>query len=68
MQIFRGIRLELPEARFKGGAFSRGFSRGFDISRLEIELLDGQRIMFNDVVDRAVGFWSKFFDDNGLTP
>ena len=58
----------IAEARFKGGAFSRGFSRGFDISRLEIELLDGQRIMFNDVVDRAVGFWSIFFDDNGLTP
>ena len=58
----------IAEARFKGGAFSHGFSRGFDISRLEIELPGGQTIFFNDVLDRAVGFWSKFFDDNGITP
>ena len=58
----------IAEARFHGGAFSRAFSRGFDISRLEIKLPGGQTIFFNDVVDRAVDFWSKFFDDNGITP
>ena len=54
----------IDEARFKGGAFSHDFSRDFDISRLEIELPGGQTIFFNDVLDRAVNFWSKFFDDN----
>ena len=58
----------ITEARFQGGAFSRDFSRDFDISRLEIELPGGQTIFFNDVADRAVDFWSKFFDDNGITP
>ena len=54
----------IAEARFHGGAFSRGFSRGFDISRLEIKLPGDQTKFFNDVLDRAVNFWSKFFDDN----
>ena len=58
----------ITEASFHGGAFSRAFSRGFDIARLEIELPGGQTIFFNDVVDRAVDFWSKFFDDNKITP
>ena len=58
----------ISEARFHGGAFSHAFSRGFDISRLEIKLPGGQTIFFNDVVDRAVDFWSNFFDDNGITP
>ena len=58
---------QITEARFKGGAFSHGFSRGFDISRLEIELPDGQTMFFEDVIDRAVDFWSTFFDDNKIT-
>ena len=58
----------IAEARFQGGAFSHAFSRDFDISCLEIELPGGQTIFFNDVVDRAVDFWSKFLDDNGITP
>ena len=60
------------EARIKkahlhrGGFKSKAFSRGFNISRLEVMLSDGQPILFNDVVDRAVEFWSKFFGDNGI--
>ena len=41
-------------------------SRDFDTSRLEIKLCDGQTIPYIDVVDRAVCFWSKFFDDYEL--
>ena len=59
----------ISEARFHGGDFSsRDFSRDFDISCLEIKLPGGQMIFFDDVVGRAVDFWSKFFDDNGITP
>ena len=57
----------ISEARCHGGDFSRDFSRDFNISCLEIKLPGGQTIVFNDVVDRAVEFWSKFFDDNGIT-
>ena len=55
---------EIIEARHHSGAFSDAFSHDFDISRLEIKLRDGRTFLFNDVVDRAVAFWSKFFDDN----
>ncbi len=56
----------IAEARFHRGAFSRAFSRGFDTSCLEVQLPGGQAILFNDVVDRAVDFWSKFLDDNRI--
>ena len=57
---------KIKEARVHGGAFSKAFSRGFDISRLEIELTGGKTVPFDDVVDRAVAFWSQFFAQNGL--
>lgn len=41
-------------------------SRDFDTPRLEIKLIDGQTIPYIDVVDRAVGFWSNFFDEYKL--
>ena len=59
--------IKVKEARHHRGAFSNAFSRGFDISCLEIELLDGQTVFFVDVVDRAVGFWLDFFEDHGIT-
>ena len=51
--------------RHKGG-FSRGFSIGFNISCLEIELLDGHTVSFNKVIGSAVDYWSKFFEENGI--
>lgn len=57
----------INSARHHRGAFSRDFSRDFDISYLEIELVGGQTVFFLDVVDRAVEFWSRFFDDHGIT-
>ena len=59
--------IKVKEARHRRGAFSSGFSRGFDISRLEIELLDGRTVFFIDVVDHAVAFWVEFFEDHGIT-
>jgi hypothetical protein len=51
----------------KTGAFSRGFSRGFDIVRLELLLKDGSKLWFEDVIQEALDFWEKFFRDHGLT-
>jgi hypothetical protein len=44
-----------------GGAFSNGFSRGFDISRLEIELEDDSILDYYDEVEKVVEFWKDFF-------
>ena len=54
------------EARHHRGAFSRGFSRDFDVSRLEVELTDGTRVDFEDVIDRAVAYWFQFFSRYGF--
>ena len=56
----------IDETRSHGGAFSKDFSRDFDISRLEIELTGGQTVWFIDVVDCAVTFWSQFFVAHGI--
>ena len=57
----------IKEDRYHRGAFSKDFSRDFDISRLEVEVLGGQTVWFLDVVGRAVGFWSDFFEKHGIT-
>ena len=58
----------IDKAEFQDGDFShRDFdTHDFDIPRLEIELAGGQTVLFSDVVDRVVNFWSKFFGDNGI--
>ena len=59
-------RPRIDEARVHVGAFSRGFSNDFDTSRLEIVLSGGRKVLFNDVVDRAVEFWSTFLEAHGI--
>ncbi len=56
----------IKEARHHRGDFSREFSEEFDVSRLEIELLDGRTHSFRDVVSRAVDFWYDFFKNHGI--
>ncbi len=41
-------------------------SRDFDTSRLEIKLYNGLTIPYIDAVNRAVDFWSKFFEEYEL--
>ena len=50
----------------RGGAFSQAFSRGFDISRLEIELTDDTTVDFEDAMEAAVAYWDGFFSRHGL--
>ena len=59
---------QIAEARYQDGDYSPvDFDpHDFLTPRLEVKLLDGQMILVIDVVDRAVEFWSKFFDNNGI--
>ena len=36
------------------------------VLRQRVALTDGKTVPFDDVVDRAVAFWSQFFSQNGL--
>ena len=48
-------------AKRHGGAFSRDFSRDFDISRLVLVMPDGTELDYEEVVAQAVRFWEGFF-------
>ena len=39
----------------------------FNVPRLEITLSGGQKLLFDDVLDCAVSFWTQFFRKHGLT-
>ncbi|GAB5403100.1 MAG: hypothetical protein Aurels2KO_13310 [Aureliella sp.] len=45
----------------KGGAFSSGFSKGFDISCLKLTMADGTTSYFDVELETVVEFWDKFF-------
>lgn len=40
------------------GSFSSDFSRGYDVSVLEIELTDGAKVYFDDIVKDVFNYWS----------
>ena len=44
-----------------GGAFSSGFSKGFDISRLQLHKTDGSTSYFDNELEKVVAFWDSFF-------
>lgn len=56
----------LHRAYKKKGAFSQGFSRGFDISGLMLEVHDGRELWFEDVIEEAFSFWDDYFKRNGI--
>ena len=59
----------IKEARHHSGDFCREdfSSEDFDTSRLEIELPDGRTVPFDNVISRALEFWSDFFESHAIT-
>ena len=47
----------IRKASKRAGAFSSAFSRGFDVSVLEVELTDGEVFYFDDIVKDVYQFW-----------
>ncbi len=43
------------------GAFSDGFSNGFDVSRLQIRRFDGSVVWMEDLLKSVLDFWQGFF-------
>ena len=58
----------IDETRYHQGDFSPDDfdSRDFDTDRLEILLRDGRTVSFDDAVNRATAYWSKFFEDHAI--
>ncbi|MGP1014283.1 hypothetical protein [Serratia sp. CY66712] len=65
----RGINRYTPTVRStekKDGAFSSGFSTGFDISCLRMVIDGGKFVYFHEEIDKALSFLIVYL--NGLTP
>lgn len=56
----------LTEAYTHKGSFSSAFSRGFDISGLMLTIRDGSQLWFEDVIEEALSFWDRYFEDKGI--
>jgi hypothetical protein len=65
---FQQSRSKVKSTRLHGGAFSRGFSRGFNISTLDVVLDDGSTVTFDDIAETVVEYWSSFFNTHFRPP
>lgn len=60
----RGISNYTPvvkDTRIHQGAFSSGFSNGFDISSLKVELDDGTVVYFDEEIEKVEFFFKEIF-------
>ncbi|MGN6493129.1 MAG: hypothetical protein ACTHLE_14110 [Agriterribacter sp.] len=62
----RPPHLQVSESGTDNGAFSGAFSRDFDIGGLFLVLHDETRLYFDNVADKVVGFWKRYFESGTL--
>lgn len=55
--------LQVSDSGMRHGAFSKAFSRAFDIGGLFLTLHDGSKLYFDNVADKVVAFWRNYFED-----
>jgi len=59
---------QVSNSGMKQGAFSKAFSRAFDIGGLFLTLHDGTKLYFDNVADKVLSFLKKYFkDDTDIT-
>jgi len=56
----------LKEAKKHRGAFSRAFSRAFNISSLRLVLQNNTELWFEDELEKATTYWAAFFSSHGF--
>ena len=60
-KLQEGSTLYFRPTKRHGGAFSRAFSRAFDISKLVLVMPDETELDFEEMVAQALRFWEEFF-------
>src|SRR5690606_22305930 len=56
--------LQVRDSGVRHGAFSKAFSRAFDIGGLFLTLHDGSKLYFDNVAHKVVAFWRNYFEDS----
>jgi len=52
-------KAHILKTKKSAGAFSSGFSKCFDVSRLEVYLLDNCKIDVDDLIQIAINYWES---------
>lgn len=63
LYIDRPPHVQVSNSGMKQGAFSKAFSRAFDIGGLFLILHDGSKVYFDNVADKVLSFWKDYFDN-----
>jgi hypothetical protein len=63
-QLENQSKASVVASRHQRGGFDRGFSRGFQTTRLLIETADGTELDFDDELKKARECWRDFFKTN----
>jgi hypothetical protein len=53
--------VQVSDSGMSHGAFSKGFSRDFDIGGLYLILHDGTKMYFDNVADKILEHWKNYF-------
>jgi hypothetical protein len=58
---------QVSDSGMRHGAFSKAFSRAFDIGGLFLTLHDGSKVYFDNVADKVLNFWRRYYNDESAT-
>lgn len=62
LKLSRPPHLQVSDSVVRQGAFSKDFSRAFDIGGLQLTLHDGSKVYFDNIADKVLKFWSDYFE------
>jgi hypothetical protein len=62
LTIDKPKHLQVKDSTVNQGAFSKEFSRAFDIGGLYLILHDGTKVYFDNIADKVIDFWGSYFD------
>jgi hypothetical protein len=62
LHIDRSPHVQVSGSGMKQGAFSKAFSRAFNIGGLFLTLHDGSKVYFHNVADKVLRFCDSYFD------
>jgi hypothetical protein len=54
-------KADIKDTHLHKGGFSRGFSFGFNVSALKIELNDGSKLLYDIELEIVIQFWKDYF-------
>lgn len=67
LHLSKRPHVQVSDSGMKQGAFSKGFSRAFNIGGLFLTLHDRSNLYFDKVADKVLSFWKDYFEGSSHT-